>query len=128
LVDGDEQYPHALKHNLEDADEMNKVHIFRTGEDCLESLFKSTPDALILDYYLNDMEPASMTKIYALTKMREIEKGIPIIILSIQKDLDIPVNCTKSEAVDCIAKNKESAFRLKQDLIHLLSAKAVTEK
>jgi DNA-binding NtrC family response regulator len=128
IVDDDEMYLHALKHNLEGSDGMIKVQTFNTGEGCLEYIFKSTPDAIVLDYYLDETGRNDMTGMNMLMKIKEIKEQVPVIMLSGQKDLEVAVSCMKMGACDYIIKNQESIMRLRQGVGNMISAKERQKK
>jgi DNA-binding NarL/FixJ family response regulator len=62
-----------------------EVQSFFSGEDCLENLHLN-PRMIVLDYYLGEGESTAMTGLDTLKKINEINRNIPVVILSREKD------------------------------------------
>lgn len=61
------------------------VRSFFSGEECLENIGLN-PNLIVLDYYLGEGESKVMSGLDTLKKISEINKKIPVVILSREKD------------------------------------------
>ena len=75
IIDDNPVEAMQLRHTLEH--EGFRVSIFRNGQDSLNALEKDTPDGLILDLYLQDMEGLEFLK-----EMRSLGHMIPVMLLT----------------------------------------------
>jgi two-component system, OmpR family, response regulator len=64
------------------------VRSYFSGEECLENL-NLNPSMVVLDYYLGEGESTVMTGLDTLKKINEINKNIPVVILSREKDKNL---------------------------------------
>jgi two-component system, OmpR family, response regulator len=62
-----------------------EVQSFFSGEACLENLHLN-PSLIVLDYYLGEGESTAMTGLDTLKKINEINRKIPVVILSREKN------------------------------------------
>jgi DNA-binding NarL/FixJ family response regulator len=62
-----------------------EVQSFFSGEACLEHL-NLNPSLIVLDYYLGEGESTAMSGLDTLKKINEINRSIPVVILSREKD------------------------------------------
>ena len=122
LVDDDEMYLAALKHQLSSSDnnkEKNKNGIefktFLSGEHCLKNL-DMHPSIVILDYYLKKAKNA-LSGIQTLNEIKKYNSDTQVIMLSSHEDIDLAVNCIKHDAFDYVIKNESAFIRAK----HLIS-------
>lgn len=115
LVDDDVVYLKALEIQfLENAD--FDVETFATGELCIANLSKK-PDIIILDYLLDGrIEKNAMNGLETLTKIKEFDANIPVIMLSCQDKIEVAVSCMRHKAFDYVVKS-ETAFILLKKLI-----------
>lgn len=60
------------------------VKLYPTGEACLKELDQH-PDVVILDYYLNTVEPDAADGMEILQEIKKIDKFITVIMLSSQE-------------------------------------------
>jgi DNA-binding NtrC family response regulator len=89
------------------------VHLFQTGKECIENLYKK-PDIICLDFGLPDISGDKLLK-----KIQEINNSIPIIIISGQDDIEVAVNFLKSGARDYIVKNNHTKDILWNSIIKI---------
>ncbi len=88
LVDDNPLYLWLLKEKLEQLNARDKDCIFRTfssGEHCLQALI-SKPDIIVLDYYLNGVNPQAKNGVEILKIVKSLHPEIEVIILSRQED------------------------------------------
>jgi DNA-binding NtrC family response regulator len=112
LVDDDVVYLKALEIQfLENAD--FDVETFATGELCIANLSKK-PDIIILDYLLDGIEKNAMNGLETLTKIKEFDANIPVIMLSCQDKIEVAVSCMRHKAFDYVVKSETAFIRLKK--------------
>jgi two-component system OmpR family response regulator len=114
LVDDSEVYLSALEYALQDNKENKfKIKTFSTGEECLQQIYVSAPDIVVVDYYLNSTSPTAMNGIKVLDKIKAFNKNINVIMLSSQEKLEVAVNSIKFGAYDYVIKNESAFLRIK---------------
>ena len=62
-----------------------EVHSFYSGEECLDNLHLN-PNVIVLDYYLGEGESKAISGLETLKKINALNKNIPVIILSREKN------------------------------------------
>jgi two-component system, NtrC family, response regulator AtoC len=105
VVEDSEWYNRLLVHTLS----MNpdyEIRSFFNGKDLLKNLYES-PDIITLDYKLPDL-----TGLEVLTRIREENSDIQVILISEQADIDTVVNLLKLGAYDYITKSDDIKDRL----------------
>lgn len=100
IVDDSEMYSTMVKYMLSKDKEIETI-AFTNAEDFIMD-FKHKPDVIILDHNLEGMNGLS-----ALTTLKNLHKGTPIIILSSQTDIDIVIDYMNNGATDYIVKNTD---------------------
>jgi len=80
---------------------------------CLLNLSHS-PDVIILDYYLDGIDPVAINGIQTLDMIREINTGIPVVILSSQDSIEVAVDCMHHKAYDYVVKSETAFLRLQK--------------
>lgn len=86
------------------------VHVFSTGEECLEKL-SMNPDVILLDHRL-----PGLSGLDVLSKIKEYNKDIHVIFLSGQKEAAVTIQAFKQGALDYIQKG-ENAFEEVRELV-----------
>jgi len=89
------------------------IETYATGEMCLLNLSHS-PDVIILDYYLDGIDPVAINGIQTLDMIREINTGIPVVILSSQDSIEVAVDCMHHKAYDYVVKSETAFLRLQK--------------
>ena len=89
------------------------IETFATGELCLVNLLQE-PDIIVLDYYLNGVDPNAMNGVDTLDKIRQLNPDIPVIILSSQDSIEVAVNCMHHQAYDYVVKSETAFMRLQK--------------
>lgn len=105
LVEDDKWYNKFLSHHLS-LNPDNIVESFFTGNELLKNLFKN-PSVVIIDYSLPDINGSTL-----LSKIKEYNPDIYIIVVSGQEDISTAVNLLKEGAADYIVKNDDTKERL----------------
>ncbi len=95
-----------------------KIRSFMTGEDALKEL-NEQPHLILLDYYLNSQNKEALDGISILTKIRERNKSIRVVIFSGQEDPEIAATAMKMGAYDYIVKNPLSFEKVGDIIGHL---------
>jgi len=80
MVDDDKVILHLLEYVFQGKNGYT-VMTFRTGEDCLKNM-GINPDLVVLDYILNTIDKNAMNGMETLTRIKEINQDLPVIILS----------------------------------------------
>jgi DNA-binding NarL/FixJ family response regulator len=84
-----------------------RIKSFPTGEDCLHKLHES-PDAVILDYYLNSKEKDASNGIDILKEIKKRNKALPVIMLSSQKSYGTASQTIMYGAVHYVIKGQDA--------------------
>lgn len=114
LVDDDAVFLKSLEIEfLQHAD--FEIETFATGELCLENL-SHNPDVIILDYYLDDINPNAMNGIETLDKIKKVNEKIPVIMLSAQDKIDVAISCMHHKAFDYVVKSETAFVRLQKNI------------
>lgn len=87
------------------------IETFATGELCLANLLQE-PDIIVLDYYLNGIDPNAMNGVDTLDKLKQIAPDLPVIILSSQDSIEVAINCMHHQAYDYVVKSETAFMRL----------------
>ena len=117
LVDDDAMYLKLLEIEfIQSAD--FQVESYATGEVCIKNLSQE-PDIIILDYNLNSIDKSAMNGLQTLDKIKEINPGIPVVMLSSQDKIEVAINCMHHKAFDYIVKS-ETAFMRLQKVIDII--------
>ena len=99
------------------------VEVFHTGEDMLVRLDEkdTTPDVVILDFFLNSKVPEAKDGDEILKEFRDYYKNKklsapPVIMLTASKDVNSAVSLLKKGAVDYIIKDGPVSDNLKKSI------------
>lgn len=112
VVEDNEWYNKLLVHNLS----LNPdfvVKSFLNGKDLIDALGKK-PDVITLDYRLPDINGESL-----LTKIKDYDSNIEVIIISEQEEIETAVDLLKAGAYDYIVKSKNIKDRLVNTVNHI---------
>jgi CheY-like chemotaxis protein len=77
--------------------------VFSRAEDCINNLDKN-PDCIILDHYYMGKFESLMTGLEALVKIRDVNKAVPVIILSNNTDKELISTYIEKGATSYILK------------------------
>jgi CheY-like chemotaxis protein len=87
IVDDDKLIQHFLEYSFIGRENCS-VKVFSKAEDCLNNL-DAAPDCIILDHYFLGKEERLMTGLEALVRIRDVNKSVPVIILSNLNDKEL---------------------------------------
>src|SRR5450759_4538115 len=125
LVDDDALFLKSLEIELSQNSEVS-VKTFATGELCLENISQH-PDIVILDYYLDSVDPNAKNGIETLDKIKSSNPMIEVIMFSSQDKIEVSVDCMKHKTFDYIVKSETALIRL-QKVINTIFLIQNTEK
>ena len=112
LVDDDAVFLKSLEIQfLEQAD--FEIETFATGELCIKNLGRK-PDIIVLDYHLDGVDKNAINGMKTLDKIKELNGGIPVIMLSSQDRIDVAVACMHHKAFDYVVKSETAFVRLQK--------------
>ncbi len=112
LVDDDAVLLKSLEIQfLEQAD--FEIETFATGELCIKNLGQK-PDIIVLDYHLDGVDKNAINGMKTLDKIKELNGGIPVIMLSSQDRIDVAVACMHHKAFDYVVKSETAFVRLQK--------------
>jgi len=103
-----------------------KLETYATGEICIENL-SHEPDMIILDYHLDGIDKHAMNGIQTLDKIKEINPGIPVVMLSAQDNIEVAINCIHHKAFDYIVKSETAFLRLQKVISSILDHQKLEE-
>lgn len=103
-----------------------KLETYATGEVCIENL-SHEPDLIILDYHLDDVDKHAMNGIQTLDKIKDINPGIPVVMLSAQDKIEVAINCIHHKAFDYIVKSETAFLRLQKVIAIILDHQKLEE-
>jgi two-component system OmpR family response regulator len=112
LVDDDSVFLKSMEIEFSYHNEYS-VETFSSGELCIENLIHK-PDVVILDYHLDGVDKSAMNGLQTLDKIKEIDRGIPVIMLSSHDKIDIAVSCMDHRAFDYVVKSETAFVRLQK--------------
>ncbi len=112
LVDDDMLFLKSLEIDFLDRADFI-IETYATGELCILNL-SNNPDVIILDYYLDGIDPDAMNGIQTLDLIREINPDIPVVILSSQDSIEVAVDCMHHKAYDYVVKSETAFIRLQK--------------
>ncbi len=120
LVDDDTKHLVMLKNHLEKKSDYHlDLHIFSSGENCLQKLHEN-PDVIILDYYLDGIKTDAANGLEILNKIRETNPAANVIMMSGQDNLQVAVDTIDHGAYDYIIKGESSYLRAQMIVDHII--------
>jgi len=112
LVDDDVVFLKSLEIDfLQSADFILETYV--TGELCMDYLIH-TPDVIVLDYYLDGIDPNAMNGLDTLDKIKAFNPDIPVIMLSSQDNIEVAIECMHHKAFDYVVKSETAFLRLQK--------------
>lgn len=112
LVEDDPWFGELIKHYLS-LNPDYEIHLFQCAKDCLNNLHLK-PDFVSIDFGLPDL-----TGDLLLKKIKEVNKNIPVIIISGQEDVAIAVTLLKNGAEDYITKDDNTKEKLWNSILKI---------
>ncbi len=105
VVEDDQLFAKTLKFHLS-LNPDYEVELYPDGKKCLDNLYKN-PAMITLDYNL-----PGLTGLQVMRKIKELNKDIPIIVISSQHDVKVAVDLLKEGAYDYIVKDEDMFQRM----------------
>lgn len=90
-----------------------EIETFPTGELCIRNLDKK-PDVIVLDFHLDGIVKTAINGMQTLDKIKEINAGIPVIMLSSQDKIEVAISCMHHKAFDYVVKSETAFVRLQK--------------
>ncbi|MBL4716415.1 MAG: response regulator [Bacteroidetes bacterium] len=118
LVDDDPFFLALLEERLNSYDDL-KITTFDTGEKCLENIHLN-PKIIVLDHFLNSVNPDAMDGLEVLEKIAEKNPDIQIIILSSLQDSDKVTQYMEKGSFTYIIKDEEAMWKLDDELREII--------
>jgi two-component system OmpR family response regulator len=103
-----------------------ELETYVTGEICIENL-SHAPDLIILDYHLDGVDKNVMNGIQTLDKIKAINPGIPVVMLSAQDRIEVAISCMHHKAFDYIVKSETAFLRLQKVIATILNTQKLEE-
>lgn len=121
VLEDDSWYSDIIEYHLL-LNEENEVEKFSNAKDFFDNFYKK-PDLVTLDYGLPDMAGATVLK-----KIQELDKNLPIIVISGQEDISTAVNLLSEGAFDYIVKDDQMKDRLWLSMLHVKKNKKLLDE
>jgi DNA-binding NtrC family response regulator len=112
MVEDDKWYGELLQYHIS-LNPDYKITRFEKAKDCLNKLYLQ-PDLITIDISLPDMQG---DKLYQ--KIRELDKQVPVIVISSQEDITVAVNLLKMGVSDYLVKDESTKDLLWKSIIHI---------
>ncbi|MBL4654853.1 MAG: response regulator [Bacteroidia bacterium] len=96
----------VMKEHLSANPDFN-IKTFDTGEECLKSLDEN-PDFIVLDYYLDLVNPDAMNGLDVMKKIKEFNPKIEVIMLTGQDDSSLVFQIVNEGALDYVMKDEDA--------------------
>jgi two-component system OmpR family response regulator len=126
LVDDDVVFLKLLE--IEFLDEADfEIETFATGELCITGL-SHNPNVIVLDYYLDGVDPHAINGIETLDRIKAINPDIPVVMLSSQDKIDVAINCMHHHAFDYVVKSETAFMRLKKIIATILETQKLEKQ
>ncbi len=113
IIDKDEDLLEKAESFIEDKKDSYQIETFTSSEKALEKLEKTTPDIIISEYDLPEVNGLELLK-----RLREKEKNIPFIIFTKVQESEVLLRALKLDVNDYILKGRDS----EADLENLVNA------
>jgi two-component system, OmpR family, response regulator len=128
FVDDDPIYLKMLENNLKQSKSYSsKVFTFNSGEEALKHLHLK-PDVVVLDYYLNGINPNALDGINCLKEIKHSNPNIQVVMLSGQDKIEVAVNSIKSGAFDYVPKSESAFVRTQNAINNIVHANTLREE
>lgn len=112
LVEDDSFMGELLKHHLS-LNPDYEISLFKSGKECLNNLHHK-PDIISIDFGLPDMNGDILLK-----KIHDVNKNMPVIVISGQEEISVAVNFLKQGAKDYIIKDDHTKDMLWNSILKI---------
>lgn len=103
------------------------IEAYPSGEICMDHL-ANEPDIIILDYHLDGINKHAMNGMHTLCKIKALNSGIPVIMLSSQDKIEVAVNCMHNGAFDYVVKSETAFMRLQKIITEIYRYKKIEKE
>ncbi|OFX34489.1 MAG: hypothetical protein A2X08_10290 [Bacteroidetes bacterium GWA2_32_17] len=112
IVEDNNVFALALKADLETSfvNMPIQIHLFETGEKCMEKLKQEKPQIVILDYHLNSKNSDAADGVKVLDWIKKENNETYVIMLTRDDNIDIALQSLKHGANDYVVKT-DTQFR-----------------
>jgi len=133
IVEDNKVFAHTLKADIETTfvNMPIKIHLFETGEVCMQKFIEEKPQIVILDYHLNSKNPDAADGIKVLDWIKKENKETNVIILTGDDHVDIALKSFKHGASDYVVKTDTQFRKIIYTLFNLfriMEAKSETRR
>ncbi|HNW98414.1 MAG TPA: response regulator [Bacteroidales bacterium] len=126
IVEDNEVYAKSLKTFIQNRfSDIKEIKVFRIGEMCLLELHRN-PMIVIMDYFLNSKYEEAYNGLEIIKRIKSLKPQTHIIVLSIQKNIDVILESIKQYDCIYIQKDKEAFAKIEQAIKDIFKNK--TEK
>jgi DNA-binding NarL/FixJ family response regulator len=121
IVDDNKVFSMALKSDIEtEFPKMKiKIHLFETGEKCMEHYVQVIPELVILDYHLNSKYPDAADGIKVLDWIKKKDINTDVIMLTSEDKIDIAIKSFLHGASDYVVKSETQFKKINYSLYNL---------
>jgi DNA-binding NtrC family response regulator len=120
IVDDNKVFSLALKADIESALHNSvELHLFETGEQCMEKFKEVLPEIVILDYYLDGSDPNAVNGIEVLDRIKKENPKTNVIMLTNNDDLDVAVKAKQHGAADYVVKTETKFKKINFSLFNI---------
>lgn len=123
LVEDEDFFAQSVAEGLQNYN--YEVETFNNGENMLEKIDLNPPDAVILDYHLDNQRSNAFNGKQVLEIMRARHPGIPVIMLTNMNNMEEAVLLIKRGAVDFIIKDDNFFDNLREALEKIFAVKGL---
>ncbi|MBK6834322.1 MAG: response regulator [Bacteroidetes bacterium] len=118
IVDDNGIFSLTLKSSIEGAfeDRLIKIHLFETGEKCLEKLAELKPQLIILDYFLDSKSADAVDGIQVLEKIKAYDANTSVIMLTSNDFIEIALKSFHRGAFDYVIKSKGPFAKINESI------------
>lgn len=130
IVDDNKVFGLALKAYIETAFEKMfiKVHLFETGEACMEKFMEVLPELVVLDYYLNSTSPDAIDGLMVLDKIKKNNIETSIIMLTSNDHIDMVLESFHHGASDYVVKTEYPFEKINHSFTKIFAKKELDFK
>ncbi|OFY84796.1 MAG: hypothetical protein A3F72_05930 [Bacteroidetes bacterium RIFCSPLOWO2_12_FULL_35_15] len=121
IVEDNEIFRMALKSDIENTFPKApiKIHLFDTGESCMDRFVREMPELVILDYHLNSKFPNAADGIKVLDWIKKESPETNVIILTSDDHIDIAVKSLKHGASDYVVKTETKFKKINYSVLNM---------
>jgi uncharacterized membrane protein len=125
IVDDNKVFALALKGSIEEAfkNKSITIHLFETGEKCMEKFSEVIPDIVILDYHLNSEFADAANGLHVLDKIKKSSFSTSVIMLTSNDHIDVALKSFHHGASDYVLKTDTQFQKINHSLSNIFANK-----